>query len=93
LGLRCFTGNQFIEVALLSFRSPLLVEQCETILVERPEPFVPRYFFQRTFAAESREVEANHADIAVSAGSPHARWRSSALFCPLPNLVVIGCYI
>jgi hypothetical protein len=72
--LRGFAGNQFIEVALLSFRSTLLVEQRKAVLVESLKPFVPRYCFQRAFAAESGEVEPNHADIAISSGSLNACW-------------------
>jgi hypothetical protein len=93
LGLRRLAGNQFIEVALLTFRGAFLVQQGKTVFIKGLKPVVPRYLFQRALAAESREVEANHADIAVSSGSAHACWRSTTLFRPLPNLIMISCYI
>ena len=56
----------------------------------KPFPKV-RELFQRLLAAVSREVNANHADVAITAGSAHARWASPALLRPSANLFVISC--
>jgi hypothetical protein len=82
--------DELVEITLLTTRSSILDEQREIVLVEAPEPFVPRDWLQALTAAVAGKIETNHAGIARATGALHARGPRSALFSPAANLVVLG---
>src|SRR5207248_11410046 len=65
LSLRGFTTDELVEVALLPASGLVLMQQRKAVLIEGLEPIVPADALERTGAAESREVEADHAGIAA----------------------------
>jgi len=54
--LRCFAAHQLVEVAALSGCGRFLEQQREAALIEFVEPLIPGDLFERSFAAEPREV-------------------------------------
>jgi hypothetical protein len=84
------SAHQFVEIASLPARSFVLHQQGEAALVELIEPFVPRNFFKLAFAAVTRKIEPNHANVIVVSRAANAGRMCAALFCPAANFVVIG---
>src|SRR5207248_6199994 len=55
------TADQFIETARLPGGCSTLVQECQLLLVENIEPFIPRDGFERAFAAEPGEIDPENA--------------------------------
>ncbi|MDT8068720.1 MAG: hypothetical protein ROO76_11215 [Terriglobia bacterium] len=66
------------------------MQQRQPVLVEGPEPVVPGDLLERLSAGVAGEVEADHADIVITAGSANARRTRASLFRPSPYFIVIG---
>ncbi len=87
--LGCFASDDLVEVALAAAGELVLHEQRKITLVKLLEPLVPFNVFERLFAGVTGEVEADHADVTVAAGTAHTGGRRVSLFGPLANLLVI----
>jgi len=87
---RVLAAHELVEVTLLATGSVVLHQQRKVALVELLKPIVPRYFFQRVFAAVPGKIETNHANIVSAAGTAYTGRSGVAFFRPAANLVVVG---
>jgi hypothetical protein len=85
-----FASNQLVEVAALTPGSLVLHQQSELALIELLEPVIPLDRLQRLRAAVSGKIQTDHTRVFCSAGPAHASRCCAALFCPLPDLLMIG---
>ena len=84
--------DQLVEIALLSARRFLLMQQGEAGLVKFLKELLPGDFFERVILGMRRagKFDADDAGIVLALGRAHSRRSSAARLCPFANLVVIG---
>src|SRR5690348_18050571 len=89
---RFLAANQFVEVASLAVRSPVLVHECKVAFLEFLEELVPGYFLQRIIFAlrSSWKLQTNHSDVIVASGALDASRLTAALFGPSADRFAIG---
>src|SRR5438067_4733181 len=84
--------DQLVEIALLSARRFLLMQQGEAGLVKFLKELLPGDFFERVILGMRRagKFDSDDAWIVLGLGRAHRRRSSAARLCPFANLVVIG---
>src|SRR5690242_12173001 len=82
--------HELVEVALLAPGGLLLHEERELGGLELLEEVVPRDVLERALAAVLREVDPDDPDVVPLVRALHRRGLAAPLFCPCPDLLVIG---
>ena len=92
MGLNAIATYDFVEITFFAFRSFVLNEQGQIIVVEFVEPLIPFDFFERAFAGISGKVETNDPDVVIGMSSLYGGGTGVTLFGPTLDFVVIGQY-
>jgi hypothetical protein len=84
--------DEFVEVALLSVRRLVLIDELEIAFIELLEEVLPGDLAQIVVlvAGSLRKFEAQDTGLFALVGTGYFGWNSMASFGPFPNLVVIG---
>jgi hypothetical protein len=88
--------NQLIERAWLPSHFFALEEKSQFLFIEDLEPLIPRYVLQRPLTRETGKIDPENSSALFTSVSPFDhRWKSTALFHPAPDFIVIdrqlGC--
>jgi hypothetical protein len=83
-------ADELEERAVLAIGPLLLVDERETLLVERLEPLVPGDRLESVLACPAGKIDAQHARVVALSGPSHGRGAAAVRLDPAADLVVIG---